>query len=55
MKTPVTTALPAVRPAAPRASDPGGAHSAAPFATALDGALHESRASDRGADRRSTP
>ena len=57
MNAPVTTALPAVRPAAPRASDTGVAHSAAPFASALDGALNESRAhaSDRGAERRSTP
>ena len=45
MNAPVTTAAPGGAPARPRAPPtPGGAHSAAPFASALDGALHESRA-----------
>ena len=46
MNAPVTAANQGVRPAAPRSSDPGGARSAAPFASALDGALSENRASD---------
>ena len=55
MNAPVTAALPGVRPAAPRSSENGSGHSAAPFASALDGALSENRASERGAERRSTP
>ena len=51
MNTPVTTAVPGVRPAAPRASETGRSSGAAPFASALDGALSE-RASDRGVERR---
>ena len=62
MNAPVTTAVPGVRPAAPRASDAGRSHSAAPFASALDVAIFENRASqnsasgnrasDRGVERR---
>src|SRR5688500_14087595 len=55
MNAPVTAAVPGGRPAAPRASDTGRAHSAAPFASALDGALSETRASDRGVERRTPP
>ena len=55
MNAPVIATLPGARPAAPRASESGRAHSAAPFASALDGALSESRsahAPDRGAPDR---
>ncbi|TFV78540.1 flagellar hook-length control protein FliK [Blastococcus sp. CT_GayMR19] len=55
MNAPVTATLPGVRPATPRSSENGGGHSAAPFASALDGALSENRASERGVERRSTP
>ena len=44
MTAPVTPAAPAVRAAPAPGSDGGGAESAAPFASALDGALSESRA-----------
>ena len=55
MKAPLIAVVPGGRPAAPRASDTGHAHSAAPFASALHGALDEGRAhaSERGVDRRS--
>ncbi len=52
MNAPVTAAVPGVRPAAPRAADAGPSHNAAPFASALDGALAENRASNRGIERR---
>ena len=43
MNAPVTATVAGGRPAAPRASESGRAHSAAPFASALDGVLSESR------------
>jgi flagellar hook-length control protein FliK len=55
MNAPVIAPVAGGRPPAPRASDAGRAHSAAPFASALDGALSENRsthAPDRGAPDR---
>ena len=54
MNAPVTTARPRCGPrsGSARLRTRERAHSAAPFASALDGALHESRAADRRARRR---
>jgi flagellar hook-length control protein FliK len=59
MSAPVTPAAPSVRPASSPRSDGGGAESAAPFASALDGALSEGRApvgdGSANADPQGTP